>query len=279
MLLSFPKNIRVKNLLPGIEGGSFAHNITWSSVNGASEYNVYRSLVPYGDFELIGSTEYEGITDVSQEFILDSEPQYRVSTVNGQSQEGSLSEPQCDENNLIYNTTVHTHRDSLPTGSKPNYRPGINPMPSDFMRRYQFTMIRRKLLWQLEDIGDYVWLFKRVQASMNNVSDGREYGRRTDYYTSIKILIRMVSFEETKRMAEYGLRRDRIPRSWTIWTPRLHNGDVVIDAKNRRYEIKGVTPHYWKGLQISHQDFDMIELPYTDYAYKNPQLRVEGNPL
>lgn len=278
MLPSFPKDLRVKNLLPGIDGSSFAHALTWKRVNGVSNYNVYRSYIPYGSFESIASVSIEGYTDTSLPFLYDSEPYYRISSVNYQG-EGLPCEPQSDENNLIYNSTIHTHPDKTPAGSNPSYNPNVNPMPSDMMRRYQFNMIRRKALWQLEDIGEDVWLFKRKQPNPANIDDTREYGRETDYYPAIKILVRMVSFAETKLQAEYGFRRDKIPRSWTVWVPRINDHDIIVDRKNRRYEVRSVTPHYFKGLQISHQDFDMLELPFTDQAYKNAQLRIEGSPL
>lgn len=276
MLLKFPENIRVKNLLPGIEGGSFAHTLTWRKVNGVSNYNIYRSFIPYGSFENIASVAYEGYTDTSLPFSYDSEVYYRISSVNIQG-EGLQSEPVNDEDSLIYNTTNITGK--MPTGSKSSFLPGVNPMPSDFMRRYQFSMIRRKLLWQLEDASEPVYLFKRKQPDPANLEDTREYGRNADYFEPLKILVRMISFAETKLLAEYGYRRNRIPRSWTIWTPRLNDHDIIVDCKNRRYEIMNVTPHYFKGLQISHQDFDMQELPYTDIAYKNPQLNIEGRPI
>lgn len=279
MLLKFPENIRVKNLLPGIEGGSFAHALTWKKVNGVSRYNVYRSLVPYGNFDLIESPTIEGATDVNQSFLYDSEPYYRISTVNASSEEGPLSEPIADEDNLIYNTTNITMK--LPTGSTPKFLPGVNPMPGDFMRRYQFSMIRRKLLWQLEDVGVKVWYFARKGIDPSNAENTRAYGRGAgaEYYSPIKILIRMISINETKLMNDYGFRRNRLPRSYTIWTPRIHDHGIMIDEKGRRYEVTAVTPHYFKGLNISHQDMDLIELPYNDDAYRNPQLNVEGQPL
>jgi len=276
MLLKPPNNLRVKNLLPNIDGASFAHTLSWSKVVGVSSYNIYRSFVPYGPFELINSVIFEGYTDTSVPFIYDTEVYYRVSSINSQG-EGLLTEPQADEDNLAYNQSNIT--DKIPTGSNPKFLPGVNPMPSDFMRKYQFNMIRRKLIWQLDDIGEQVWLFKRVQPNPADQNDNREYGRNSDYYPAIKIKVRMVSANETKLMAEYGFRRERIPRSWSLWTPRLNDRDIMVDRKNRRYEIINVTPHYFKGLQISHQDFEMIELPFTDDAYKNPQLNIEGNTL
>lgn len=277
MLLKFPSNIRVRNLLPSIDGGTFAHSLTWGHVNGVSTYNIYRDLVPYGTPTILASTPIDGMTDATCPFVYDSSPWYRISTVNSANEEGILSEPQTDNDNLAYNTTNITGK--IPTGNKTSFLSGVQPMASDFMRRQQFAMIKRKLLWQLEDLGESVWLFKRKQANPNDIDDTREYGRNADYYEPIKILVRMVSIAETRLMAEYSYRREKIPRSWTIWCIPLHNKDIIIDRRNRRYEVQNVTEHYWKGLQISHIDLDMFLLPETDSVYKNPQLNIEGKTL
>ena len=88
--------------------------------------------------------------------------------------------------------------------------------------------------------------------------------------------MRFVSANEGKVIKEYGLLRERLPRSYTIHTPILADRDIIRDRNNKIYEILDVTKHYYRGALITHQDFSMREIDLLDKSYLNEQLKAPG---
>jgi len=260
-LLSAPKNIKVSNLLNG------KVTITWNSKLGATGYNIYRNYLPYGTFTKLNSTPILGnsYTDTDLKVLYEIDPYYSISAINVYG-EGERSYPYTHD--YIQNFAVKKHFTDK-DGINVKFKPGVFPLPSNLQMEYYMNEIRRRNIWLLEQDGSDAWLLKRKQPEVDNEESEREYGRRTEYWLpAIKIKVRFISIEETKSIKEYGLYRKRAPRSWTIWTPLLHNKDIIIDRQNRRLEVTNVTPHYWRELIVMHQDFDLIEIEKTDEIYK-----------
>ena len=223
--------------------------------------------------------------------IVDTDIYYRVSAVNVFG-ESTLSEPQTHVNSIEYqNRGEDTYTDSkefvndphanrYPTGRQDVSYQGVNILPSNILRRYQFNTMLRKHLWLLEDTGEYVYLIKRKQTNIQTGQYDRGYSRedRVDFFEPVKIKMRMVSANETKNIKEQGLAYERAPRSWTLYTPKLADGDIVIDRENRRYEVQNVTTHTWRSSR-TFQNFDIKQLEKTDKIYTHPQLNIEGRRL
>lgn len=93
------------------------------------------------------------------------------------------------------------------------------------------------------------------------------------YIPPIDIKIRFVPAGQTVTIYENGLRREFEPRSWTIWTPFLHDRDVIVTAQNKRYEVLNVTKvPLWRGL-ITRQEFSLKEVLPDD-----PVMQISVNP-
>jgi hypothetical protein len=260
--------------------------VSWTPVNGISGYNVYRNLTPYGSFQLmnsslIGTTNF---LDTDVPFIIDTDPYYSVTSVNlfGES---SPSPPLTYENpqawvtspfgslqltNTVANGTI---AGSLTIGADP-----ILPTCITATTPYYFNQVRQRNLWLLEQDGSDVWLFKRLMKEINQDSN-EDYARNATvlYFPAVKIKVRIVDTKALKELATYGFRRQNVPRCYTIWTPRLHDHDIIIDSEGRIYEILNVTGYYWR-QQITHQDFEMRMMERTDDAYTNPNL-IAPSPL
>jgi len=264
-----PTKVVVRNLLKADR--SIA--VLWESLNGLSGINVYRNYVPYGTFTKINPSllapGLTGFIDSNAAIIDDTDPYYCVSLVNA-SGEGPLSPP------VTYEPLDNFQRDPFvgyPESPQLQVVAPAGNLPTNLQMQYYFHEIRRRDLWLLEQDGGYCWLFKRNWPSQTpqtaeELDRYDQFAREGQYFPPIKIKVRFVSAEQNKVLAEYGLRREKIPRSWTIWTPLIHDHDVIIDSRGRRFEVTSVTPHYFRDL-ITHQDFDLRLLESTDEAYKN----------
>jgi hypothetical protein len=250
----------------------------WDALNGVSGFNVYRNYTPYGDFtklnvSLIQSTSF---LDSNVPIIIDTDPYYSVTSVNLLG-ESPPSNPITYENLPAFdvspfgdmNMTFTAPQTKISTVTIES-RSGM--YPTNIQQKFFFEEIRRRNMWLLEQDGGDFWLFKRQQKEINANTE-EDYGRAdtVTYFNPIKIRVRYYNMAALKELATYGLRKQRVPRSWTIWTPRLHDRDILIDRENRRFEILNVTPYFQRDL-ITHQDFEMNELERTDLAYKHPQL-------
>lgn len=300
MILTFPDKILVENLCQGARG---KYKISWSASPLATSYKIYRNRVPYGQAELIATTANLEYIDENFEIIDGTECYYRVSSVrtvedsdesDEVSTESELSRYQGAPNTTEYmETTAGTWTDSNNTRWDPhdNRYPngessyiGTNYLPLNVLRRYQFNKILRDELWILQDCGQPVYLIKkkRVNYETDTEDDDRRVGRKNivQYYEPIIIYAHLASPGQTHVITYRGAALEKNTRSWTIYTPQICDGDIIISKDNKRWEVQNVTYQVsWRG-SVTWQSWDIKEFPVTDPIYSHPQLKnVDGIKL
>lgn len=300
MLLIYPDNILVENLCQGYQG---QYRISWKANPLANFYRVYRNRVPYGQAELIVETPELFYIDKDFEVIDGTECYYRVSSVMGDVdidasdeniKESELSRYQGAPNTTEYmETTAGTWTDSNNTRWDPhdNKYPngessyiGTNYLPLNVLRRYQFNKIVRDELWLLQDRGEPIYLIKKkhVNYDIDTEDDDRRVGRKNivQYYEPIIIWASIASPGQTHIVSVRGAALEKNTRSWTIYTPKLVDGDLIITKDNKRWEVQNVTyQRSWRG-SVTWQAFDLKAFPVTDPIYSHPQLKnVDGSVL
>lgn len=294
MILTFPDKILVENLCQGTLG---KYKISWSACPLATEYNVYRSRVPYGEATLIATTNELEYIDENFEIIDGTECYYRVSSLmekDGEIKESDLSRYQSAPNTTEYmETSVGTWTDSNNTRWDPhdNKYPngessyiGTNYLPLNVLRRYQFNKIVRDELWILQDRGELCYLIKkkRVNYTTDTEDDNRRVGRKeiVQYYDPIIICASIASPGQTHIVTYRGAAIEKNTRCWTIYTPQLVDGDIIITKDNKRFEIQDVTyERSWRG-SVTWQNFSIKEFAVTDPIFTHSQLKnVDGTKL
>ena len=298
MLLTPPDNILVQNLCQGQKG---CYKITWNFQPLAEKFRIYRSRIPYGQAELIGETSDLYFIDKDFQIIDGTECYYRVSSVMGSDSdesdeviESELSRYQGAPNTTEYietaagtwtdsnNTRWDPHDNKYPNGESSYI--GTNYLPLNVLRRYQFNKIVRDELWLLQDRGEPIYLIKkkRVNYSEDREDDDRRVGRKNivQYYSPIVIWASIASPGQTHIATFKGSAIERTTRSWTIYTPRLDDGDIIITKDNKRWEIQDVVyQRSWRG-SVTWQQFTPKVFPVTDPIYIHPQLKcVDGSVL
>lgn len=291
MLLLPPDKILVENLCQGIQG---KYKISWTANPLATNYKIYRNRVPYGQAELIATTSDLEYIDENFEIIDGTECWYRVSSVDINNNESPLSRYQGAPNTTEYmetsagtwtdsnNTRWDPHDNKYPNGESSYI--GTNYLPLNVLRRYQFNKILRDELWILQDCGEPIYLIKkkRVNYSTDTEDDNRRVGRKdiVQYYEPIIIWSHLASPGQTHIVSYRGAALEKNSRSWTIYTPQICDGDLIITKDNKRWEIQNVTyQKSWRG-STTWQAFDLKEFPITDPIYTHPQLKnVDGSKL
>lgn len=283
MILTFPDKILVQNLCQGTLG---KYKISWSANPLATSYKIYRNRVPYGEAELITITSDLEYTDENFPIIDGTECFYRVSSVDSNNNESPLSRYQSAPNTTEYmetsagtwtdsnNTRWDPHDNKYPNGESSYI--GTNYLPLNVLRRYQFNKIVRDELWILQDAGVKVGLFKkkRVNYDVDTEDDNRRVGRKeiVQFYDPIIICAHIASPGQTHIITYKGAALEKNSRSWTIYTPILNDGDIIICKDNSRWEIQNVTRQVsWRG-SVTWQSFDLKALAITDPVYSHPQL-------
>ena len=291
MVNSFPDNILVENLCQGIVG---KFKISWKAAPLAVSYKIYRNRVPYGTAELIATTSDLEYIDQDFEIIDGTQCFYRVSSVDANNNESELSRYQSAPNTTEYmetsagtwadsnNTRWDPHDNKYPNGESSYI--GTNYLPLNVLRRYQFNKIVRDELWILQDCGEPIYLIKkkRVNYSTDTEDDNRRVGRKdiVQYYEPIIIWSHLASPGQTHIVSYRGAALEKNSRSWTIYTPQICDGDLIITKDNKRWEIQNITyQRSWRG-SVTWQQFDLKEFPITDPIYTHPQLKnVDGTKL
>lgn len=291
MLLTPPDNILVQNLCQGQKG---SYKISWNKQPLAKEFRIYRNRVPYGQAELLATTSDLEYIDENFEIIDGTECWYRVSSVDGNNNESPLSRYQGAPNTTEYmetsagtwtdsnNTRWDPHDNKYPNGESSYI--GTNYLPLNVLRRYQFNKILRDELWILQDCGEPIYLIKkkRVNYSTDTEDDNRRVGRKdiVQYYEPIIIWSHLASPGQTHIVSYRGAALEKNSRSWTIYTPQICDGDLIITKDNKRWEIQNVTyQRSWRG-STTWQAFDLKAFPITDPIYTHPQLKnVDGSKL
>ena len=292
MLLTFPDHILVENLCQGTQG---KYKISWSKSPLATSYNIYRSRIPYGCMDLINNTTDLCYIDTDFDIIDGTDCYYRISAVRAVQDESDdyivteseLSRAQSAPNTTEYmelsagtwtdsnNTRWDPHDNKYPTGESSYI--GTNYLPLNVLRRYQFNKIVRDELWLLQDRGEPVYLIKKkpVNYSQDREDDDRRVGRKNivQYYQPIIICASIASPGQTHIVSYRGAAIEKNTRCWTIYTPKLVDGDIIITKDNKRWEIQNVTyQRSWRG-SMTFQSFDIKEFPVTDPIYTHPQLQ------
>lgn len=301
MLLLPPDNILVENLCQGISG---CYKITWNKQPLANKFRIYRSRIPYGEAELLAETTDLFYVDEDFEVIDGTDCYYRVSSVrklfsdSDESdeiiKESELSRFQSAPNTTEYmetsagtwtdsnNTRWDPHDNKYPNGESSYI--GTNYLPLNVLRRYQFNKILRDELWILQDRGELVYFIKkkRVNYETDTEDDDRRVGRKNivQYYDPIIICASIASPGQTHIVSVRGAALEKNTRCWTIYTPKLDDGDIIITKDNKRWEIQNVThQRSWRGSD-TWQAFDLKAFPVTDPIYTHPQLKnVDGTFL
>ena len=295
MILCAPDKVLVENMCQGTLG---KYKISWSANPLATSYKIYRNRVPYGQAELIATTSDLEYIDSNFPIIDGTECYYRVSSVRiGEESneiESELSRYQSAPNTTEYmetsagtwtdsnNTRWDPHDNKYPNGES-SYT-GTNYLPLNVLRRYQFNKIVRDELWILQDRGEPIYLIKkkRVNYETDTEDDDRRVGRKNivQYYDPIIIWSSIASPGQTHIVTYRGAALEKNTRCWTIYTPKLVDGDLIITKDNKRWEIQNVTyQRSWRG-SVTWQSFDLKALPVTDPIYSHPQLKnVDGTKL
>ena len=295
MILNFPDKILVENLCQGQQS---KYKISWAANPLASSYNIYISRVPYGepqllesniidtqyvyeDFDIIDGTDvFFKVSSVMKDGddILESELSRYQSAPNTTEYMSTTEGTWTDSNNLRWDP----HTNKIPTGESSYI--GTNYLPLNVLRRYQFNKIIRDELWILQDRGEVCYLIKkkRVDYSTDTEDDNRRVGRKdiVQYYEPLIICASIASPGQTHIVSYRGAALEKNTRCWTIYTPRLNDGDLIITKDNKRWEIQNVTyQRSWRG-SVTWQQFDLKALPITDPIYTHPQLaNVDGTKL
>lgn len=299
MMFLPPDKILVENLCQGTQG---KYKISWKPAVLATGYNIYRSRVPYGsEVELIAEnikdTEYY---DSDFDTIDGTKCYYRVSSIRSY-EDGSTKESQksrfqtaqntneymspsegtyLDNNNMIWDP----HSNKFPTSDQEQNYIGVNYLPLNAMRRYQFNRIQRDEMWILQDRGEPVYLIKqkRVNYTTPELYDDRRQGRSdlVDFYEPLIIFAALASPGQTHIKYAGGTAIERQTRSWTLYTPELVDGDIIVDKENKRWEIQNVTPQRsWRGA-VTWQQFDIKGLSITDPVYQHEKImNINGSKL
>lgn len=269
--------------------------LSWKKAFLATEYNIYRSYVPYGIGELVGTTSDTSFEDVA-EAIEGTNVYYRIEAVRG---DNALSTRyQCAQNTAEYmnfsdgtwndtNVGVYDpHTNEYPSfKNDPSIMPGtVNFLPANVLRRYQLNTIGRHEIWILQDRGELVYFIKKknYNYSQSSDNDARAQGSNAlvEYYPPIVISVAVASPGQTHYIAKNGGLIEKQTRSWTIYTPQVMDGDIIVTRMNERFELQNTT--YQRSFRgaVTWQSFDLVAKPITDPIYSNPLIKnVDGTKL
>ncbi len=299
MKLLAPDKILVENKCQGYKG---EYKISWQKSALANYYRVYFNYVPYGVPTLIADnltdltytfTNFDVIDGTELYFIVASirdnngtitEARSRYQRAQNTSEFMSFSQGTwLDNNNMMCNPHTNLYPDASDAERDTSYI-GVNPLPLEEFRRYQFNRILRDELWILQDRGEPVYLIKkkRVNYDQPEDDDDRRQGRSNivQFYSPIIICAAIASPGQTHNVYVSGRGFEKSSRSWTIYTPLLNDEDILIDKENKRWELQNVThQRSWRGA-ITWQSFDIKALPITDPVYSHPTIKnVDGTLL
>lgn len=291
MELLYPDNILVMNKCQGTQG---EYKIQWDHSLLAQSYNIYWNRVPYGNFEFLDNTENTYYIHSNFDIIDGTDMYYKISTVrNGR--ESELSRPQTAQNTSEYinnsdgtwidtnNMLFDPHTNKYAETNDKTYK-GVNYLPLNVLRRYQFNKIQRDEMWILQDRGELVWLIKqkRTNYSQPDEDDARRIGNSeiVEYYEPIKICVALASPNQTHTVVKGGMIFEKNTRSWTIYTPRIDDSDIIIDKENNRWQVQNITRQKSFRGSVTWQQFDVIQVGINNPIYNNEKIaNVDGTKL
>lgn len=165
-----------------------------------------------------------------------------------------------------------------------NYTEVFDTFFNDCDMQYFFQEIRRRYIALLENDGELVKLLVRKTTGdicphvpLSNKSCPRPladpacYGTGIigGYETPINIKVRLALTNFDSAPQEVGRRPENVPRSWTLWTPEIHEYDVLATSTGLWYEVQDVTKYYFRG-SVTRQDFTVRQLIASDSVTKFP---------
>ena len=152
-------------------------------------------------------------------------------------------------------------------------------------KEWYFLSIRQRYKWLLDMGGERVLLYKRrftgercplfdkirkrgPQHEQDTICFGTGYVG--GYFKPVEIVVSLISGDKEQAVVEeWGRRRIYTPRSWTLWEPRLNNGDFIVRRNNQRLWITEVHLRRWKHF-ITRQDFLTDEIERNAPIYDIP---------
>ena len=158
--------------------------------------------------------------------------------------------------------------------------------PTDNMTHWM-SEIRNRANWALRMGGESIWLLKKkwvgdvctscwdsVRKQARNMEECDScYGTGLigGYYKPIQIVASLISGGSQEKVVvyEYGQRREFPMRSWTLWTPRLRNKDIIVRKNGQRMWLQNVTPTRWRNIFLR-QMFDLAEVERDHAIYNIP---------
>ncbi len=267
--------------------------ISWTGISSADTYTIYRSATPYSTPEALSTLYPQGISIIHPPGITTTYPvgiTYFDYT------------PLVLDNDFYYYATqtqglTESIKQTLGVTNEPydvfEATPSAPPLydmdafsdyfVNDIMEE-KFEEIRNRTLALLQNDGEDVYLMKRRWSGKRCPACWDEMAQQAQarcpvcfgtgwiggYYPKISIKVRIVPEGRVVVVYEEGLRKEYEPRSWTIWTPRLRDRDIIIRKNNQRFEILNVTDFpRWRGLR-TRQDFDTKLLVPEDIVHAVP---------
>lgn len=275
--MNLVQNIQVSNLL-----NNNKVRITWEineEDDDCEKFYIYRSPVSYSNFvkiaEVPRTTMY--YEDTMPEIMPINDWYYKVTEVD---YDGNVG-PESNEGYMF--TKYNAFDVTRITG------PFQTPLPSDQDMKYYFNEIRSRNLWMLQNDGEPMILLKRKYSGQEcpciDPADGSDQcseplhpetpcygtGYLGGYYPAMNIMIRRWNQQRAIPTNTVGFELDMNPTMWTIYSPLITEGDILIDGQNRRWEVENTHVYNWRELPL-HQEFTVMLKKPSDIIYKIPIL-------
>lgn len=275
--MNLVKNIQVSNLL-----NNNKVRITWEineEDDDCEKFYVYRSPVSYSNFvkiaEVPRATMY--YEDTMPEIMPINDWYYKVREVD---YDGNVG-PESSEGYMF--TKYNAFDTTRIVG------PFQTPLPSDQDMKYYFNEIRSRNLWMLQNDGEPMILLKRKYSGTvcpciddadgsdqcpEPLKEGAECyatGYLGGYYPMMNIMIRRWNQQRGVPTNPVGFEIDMNPTMWTIYSPLITEGDILVDGQNRRWEVENTHVYNWRELPL-HQEFTVMLKKPSDIIYKVPIL-------
>ena len=268
-------NIKVTNLI-----NLNLVRVTWDVEPSADcvQYHIYRSPVSYANFVKVGEVDRNTgeFTDKVPNVLPIAEWYYKVSEFNG-----------TDVGPMVFEGVMFNKTDAFENGRIGG--PFQTPLPTDQDMKFYFNEIRSRNLWMLQNDGEPMLLLKRKYTGQIcpciDDADGSDqcgnplhpeypcYGTGIlgGYYPSLNIMVRRWNQTRAVPIHSVGFEVDTNPTMWTIYTPLITEGDLLIDGENRRWEVTTTHQYHWREM-ITHQEFQVVLKKPSDIVYKVPIL-------
>ena len=273
------QNVKVTNLLNNNQ-----IEITWDIGTNTdyTKFAIYRSAVSYDNFVKIAEVPntQNSYIDTLLDVMPINEWWYKVAQVNDSGEIGPVP-----QEGLLF--TVYNAFD-IPR----IVGPFQTPLPTDQDMKYYFQEIRSRNLWMLQNDGEPMYLLKKKYSGtpcpLIDDADGSDQcprpldkihpcygtGYLGGYYPALKIMIRRWNQQRGIPINTVGYELEMNPTMWTIYSPKITEGDILVDVENRRWEVHNTHVYHWREL-ITHQEFTVMLKKPSDIIYKVPILNYE----